>query len=424
MDSIKQAIEWMENGNVEQALDVLTSTIHSASDEDIFLISEIYEEWGFIEEAVSVLDDLLKKYPGEGQLLTKLAELNIELDNDERALNLLHHVTKTDEFYLSALLLMADLYEVQGLFEVSEQKLLAARKIAKDDDVYIIDFALAELMYSTGQSARAITFYEKVLTFANEINNISVKERLAESYALLGNYEQALQMYEVVNSEQPDLLFKYGFTAFHANKNELAIALWERLVEIDPDYNPVYYELASVYQKEGLHKEAYRIAKEGLLHDEFDKRLYFMAGKMALQLDEKDTAIHLLEKAVGLDDDYKEAILLLIDAYKMEDRHEKIIDFISTMKSSGVNDPFYNWELARAYYEMESFDLAKSSYEEAANHLQHNSEFLSEYGYFLVEEGLISESLTVFNNYLTLETEDEETQRFVERLRFSKNDEI
>src|SRR5699024_11277913 len=174
-------------------------------------IMETYYEWGFFEEGITLLEQLLEKYPGEGELMIPLTEMYIELQKDEEAVQLLNEIKKEDPYYLEALLLLADLYQAQGLFEVTEQKLLEAKKLAPDE--IVIDFALGEFLFSIGQASRAIPFYEKVIGQTEELNGIEIGERLAESHATLGHYDEALAYFIALESENPDILFKYGFTA-------------------------------------------------------------------------------------------------------------------------------------------------------------------------------------------------------------------
>src|SRR5699024_7551273 len=118
------------------------------------------------------------KYPNEGELMIPLAEMYIELQKDEAAIQLLNDIKQDDSFYLESLLLLADVYQAQGLFEVSEQKLLAAKELAPDE--LVIDFALGEFLFSIGQTNRAIPFYEKIHQQTLELNNVEIGERLAE----------------------------------------------------------------------------------------------------------------------------------------------------------------------------------------------------------------------------------------------------
>src|SRR5699024_4205856 len=125
-----------------------------------------------------------------------------------------------------------------GLFEVSEQKLLEAKRYFPEEPV--IDFALAELLFSIGQENRAIPFYEKIYKETREINQVSILERLAESHASIGHYETALTYYEQLDSDNPDILFKYGFNAFQQDKNDVAIRVCKQHITNDYLYQAVY----------------------------------------------------------------------------------------------------------------------------------------------------------------------------------------
>lgn len=420
MDTLHQAAQLLENGQVEEALELLKEANQHASDDEKYTIANLYAEWGFLDEAIAVLETLLKKYPTEGQLITELAGLYIELEQDEPAIHLLNDLPKDDPFYVQSLLLLADLFQAQGLFEVSEQKLLEAKQISPDE--VVIDFALGELLFSIGQANRAINFYEKVLQQTDELNHILIKERLAESHAMFGHYELALQYYEELDSNDPDTLFKYGFIASQQKRNDKAIQAWKKLIELDPYYHTVYSELAAVMKEEGQTKEAYEMIKQGLLHDEYNKEMYLMAGQLAATVGDEAAAEDHLKQAVSLDHDYKDAVLFLIKLYENKQDFNQIIDLLTTIKASGAEDPIYHFELAKALREEERYKEALSAYQDAAVHLMHDSAFLKEYGYFLTEEGLLQEAVDVFTKYVTLEPLDEEVSAYIERLNFSINE--
>src|SRR5699024_7106056 len=135
---------------------LLTEKSPHATDEEKFMIVELYYEWGFFEQAIELLETLLDKYPQEGEIITLLAEINIELEKDDTAIDLLNSIDEEDSFYAAALIQLADLYQTQCVFEVSEQKLLVANRYFPGGPV--IDFALAELLFAIGQEIRGIRF--------------------------------------------------------------------------------------------------------------------------------------------------------------------------------------------------------------------------------------------------------------------------
>jgi len=420
MDAINRSIKLVEQGKVEEATQLLDQVTESASDEEKFTIINLYYEWGFLEQAIQLLEELLQKYPKEGEIITLLAEINIELEKDDEAIELLNQLNKDDPFYAAALMQLADLYQAQGLFEVSEQKLLEAKDMYPEE--IVIDFALGELMFSIGQPNRAIPFYERTLLKTKELNGVSIQERLAESYASVGRYEEALQFYEKLSSEHPDTLFKHGFTAFERGRNDIAIRIWSKLMEIDPYYYTVYEQLSKAYKAEGRLEEAYEVVQKGLQMNEFNKDLYFTAGQLAYQLLKVSESTEYIQQAIALDHDFSKAVLFLVTIYTDENEYNKIIHLINDVKAAGATNPLYDWELAKAYNEQEAYKEALQMYKEASTELSDDSDFLKEYGYFLVEEGLISDAKETLQQYMDLEPLDEEVAAFLERLNFSNHE--
>lgn len=413
-------MQLMENQQSDAALKLIKSNLPLANDDQKFAIAEFYLQWGFYEEATSVLQELLRKYPEESELKVMLANIYTEIENDQEAMKLLNEIHEDDPFYIQALLQIADLYQSQGLFEVAEVKLLEAKSL--DPHEKIIDLALGEFFFSIGEYKRAIIYYERIYKQTKELANVSIVARLAESLVFSGEYEKALQYFQKLETDDPDTLFKYGFTAYHTDRKDLAIHAWEKVLEYDEYYHSVYYELAKAYREEGFIQKAYETCQKGIQMDEFNKELFYLAGLLAHQLNNIEESQNLITKAIELDADYKEAILFLIELYKEQDKHSDIIQLITKIKKEGSSDPLYEWELARAYNKEELFEDASTQYEEAYHDLNNNSEFLKEYGYFLTEEGKINDAILIFEKYLKYEPTDIDIQEYIERLKQSTND--
>lgn len=410
---LEEANKLMEADEVDKALKLIQDNTTMASDDELYWYAEFYMDWGFLQESEIILEKLLDKYPDESDLKLLLTDIYIEQQADEKAIELLNSIPEVDESHLQALVALADLYQAQGLYEVAEQKLLLAKEINPGEP--IIDLGLGELYYSLGDFKRAITFYEKSLKL--DVPNIPLHERLAECYANVGEYELAVTYYEKVNNMSPDTMFKYGFTAYQADRKDIAIHIWKELIEEDPYYHNAYIQLAKAYEDEELIQDAYETAIHGLKMDEFNKELYFLAGSLAHKCNMDEESERLVREAVNLDADYKEAVLFLIEFLKERDRYEEVIELIQVVKETGGDDPLYDWEIARAYNEIESYNDALKYYQEAYNSLQHDSDFLKEYGYFLTEEGRTEEALNVFSSYLQIDPQDDEIEEYVNRLK-------
>lgn len=414
LETIMKAIKLVENNQNDEAINLIENYLITANDDEKFTVADLYMQWGYLKEASVILQELLQKYPTEGELKVLLADIYIELENDEKAIDLLNDINEDDPAYSQSLLQLADLYQAQGLFEVTELKLLEAKQLNPDEE--IIDLALGEFFFSIGEFNKAIIYYERVLPKTNFLANVSIFNRLAEAYASIGEYERALNYFEQVKNKDVETLFKQGFTAYQANLPDRAIQTWEKIIQQDPDYHPVYNHLVQAYKEQGLLKKAFEMSKQGLGVDEFNKELYYNAALLAHQLGDETESIRLVREAVVLDPDYKEAILFLVELFKAQENNEETIVLLNDIKQMGATDPLYEWELALAYEAIEAYDDALKHYKEAYVGLRHDSDFLIQYAYFLTEEGLTEKAIPVFKSYLAIDPSDSETEQFLNRL--------
>ncbi|MFQ3542989.1 tetratricopeptide repeat protein [Halobacillus rhizosphaerae] len=414
MEEIQKAVRQMEDHKTEDAIHTLQQYLPEADEEERFTIAELYIQWGMLEEAKMVLHELIQRYPKEQELKVMMAEIHIDLGEDDEAIELLNEFGPEDEDYLQALIQLADLYQAQGLFEVAEQKLLEAKQAEPNEAV--IDFALGELSFSNGEYNKSIPFYENAMHHQPIIADIEVAARLAEAYAATGAFEESIEYFQKVEEENPDVLFRYGFVAFQALRNDIAIHVWENLIDKDPYFHSVYPHLAKAYEAEGMPAQALEMANQGLAKDEFNKELYHLAGTLSHHQGNKEEGYRLMREAVALDPGYKEAVLFLIENYKKDEDYEAIAELIQQLIALGEEDPNYLWELANAYEELEDFKEAYEHYKNAYPSLKDDSDFLKEYGYFLVEEGHMKEAKQIFNEYLAIDPTDTVIEDFVARL--------
>ncbi|WP_377345702.1 tetratricopeptide repeat protein [Pontibacillus salicampi] len=413
MQGIEEAIQFMNEGKSDKAIDTLRTELSRANDEEKYTIAEMFLQWGMTDDAQEILQDLKQKYPEEHELTIMLAEIYVDQEQDEYAIDLLNEITEESEEYLGALVQLADLYQSQGLFEVAEQKLLAAKDLAPNEPV--IDFGLGELAFSQGEYQKSIPYYERSIRRNSQIGETEIPLRLAEAYAMLGDYEQSLDYFQATTDTSPDVLFRYGFTAYRSNRNDIAMRVWKKLIEEDPFYQSAYPLLAEAQELDGLIEEAYETAQKGLKKDEFNKDLYLQAGKLAFRMENKLEGYQLIRQAISLDPGHRESVVFLVERLKEDGDYEAIKDVLEHIMEMNEIEPMYQWELARANNELEYFNEALNGYEEAYNAFKDDSDFLKEYGYFLVEEGKVNEAHTVFSRYLEIEPTDEDVREFMSR---------
>ncbi|WP_079509546.1 tetratricopeptide repeat protein [Mesobacillus jeotgali] len=416
MVEVQEITNLIENGQLEQAMDAYKAILKKGSDEEKFLLSEELFRFGFMEEAEALIESLLKNYPDEGELHVLLAETRIELGKEEEAMLSLEKVNKDDPAFPQALLLLADLYQMEGLYEVSENKLLEAKRILPDESV--IDFALGELYAHQGKLAEAIQYYETVLKAHEEIGGVNINQRMAEALSAGGSFEEALHFYDLALEQKLEIntLFGFAFTALQAGYNKTAIEKFEELKALDPEYHSLYLYLAKAYEREEMAEEAFEAVKEGIEQDEFNKDLYFYGGKLALKLPDEEAAEKMLREAIALDPGFMEGVLVLNKLLLKQERYDDVLELVRAADINEEEEPQVLWDEAIAYQHIEDYSQSLNKYQLAYTFFKDNKEFLTDYGYFLIEEGKMVEAAEILSMLVEKEPGNEEFREMLERL--------
>ncbi|CAG9622643.1 tetratricopeptide repeat protein [Sutcliffiella rhizosphaerae] len=406
---IDQALELIDNGEMEKGLALLKENENSLGEEDLFQTAQIYQQLGMLEDAKIIFRNLLYQFPNESDLIISLAEVHIDLDEEDEAMALLDNISQEDNGFVQALLLLADLYQAQGLFEVSEQKLLTAKKLAPNEP--IITLALGELNLSKGDYKKAIPYYEAIGNDNNELD-YPLDERLAECYSATGQFEEAMPFYDkaLQNQLKIDVLFQYGFTAFQAGYFKTCIEKLNQVKELDHEYSSIYLYLAKAYEQEGMLKESLETAKEGLAVNEFNKELQLYGARVAIKQQNSEEAEKLLREAIAVDPGYVEAAMTLTKIFLQDERYEDVIDTIQELIRFGETDPQYDWDLAVANQNLEKYSDALNHYRLAYTSFKDDSSFLYDYAHFLLEEGLREEAKPLFEKLIQLDPTNIELQ--------------
>ncbi|MGE7793454.1 tetratricopeptide repeat protein [Lysinibacillus fusiformis] len=417
-NAMTEMMQALEQGDLALIDQLLETFLVKELPEEIYALAEIFMQYGYMKEADRVLEHLQFLFPEEAQLKIDRANVLMELGDEDEALNLLLEIEEASPEYPQALLVLADYYQMQGLFEVAEIRINEALAILPDEP--LLHFAKAELLFETGRFLEAARLYEELYEQQAEFAGIHLVERLAEVYRAGAAYETALDYYlkALEDEVKPDILFGAAYSAFQSQKYEMAIKQLEELKELDPDYFSAYLLLAESYAMTGENQKAYAAIQEGLKRDEYDKTLYLFAGKMALKNSLPVDAEQYLREAIALDPEYMEAVLSLISVLGQQERNEDVIELFETLQQ---ND--FEWSTlypfaAEAYENLELYDRAYEFYRLAYNDFKEDATFLEKYVYFLLEEGKRSEAKVVLEQLMNIQPGEPEWQEKLEALEF------
>lgn len=419
MSYSQKALDDLERGQLEDFKKAYASALRHDDDDTLYSLAEELYSLGFLNQSRRIYEKLLERYPNEDDIRVNLADVLIDDDKIDDALNLLNQVRPDSEAYVRALMVAADLYQTQELFEVSEQKLLEAYQIAPEEPA--IEFALAELYMTMREFQQAIPRYLDLIKQGIPVfSNVNLVERIGVAYANAGRFEQAIGYLKQVHSGDmtPDVKFETGFTYLQLKEYKPAIDLFSDLKDTDPHYTSLYPYLGQALVAENRLDDALTTLQEGLSVDQYNEKLWSYAADIAARLKDEALAETYLKKGNELDDEDLDLVIKLSNLYVKQDRYQETVDFLTKYVNGDNVDPQIYWNLAVSLVKMDDYELAKRYYDAAVPYFMDQPDFLKPAIYFYREMGDKDMMVKLLKAYLTVVPDDGELQLMLENESF------
>ncbi|MFA9556161.1 tetratricopeptide repeat protein [Evansella sp. AB-rgal1] len=419
--SLQEAISIIEAGNHELGLEKLNEISRIGSDEEKRTISEIYYELGLIDRALILLEDLMFTYPDHGELFVFAAECYSEMGKEEEAIEMLLEIKKGDQAFVQAQLLLADIYQSQGLDEVAEQKLLLATEITPNEP--ILQFGLGEFYLNRGDYSKSIPYFKKVIhqgdLLKDESLHINPYLRLAEAYSTTGEFEEAITYYEQGLSHKEDLdgLFGYGYTALQVEDYETSVKQLTKLKELDPNYTTLYPYLAIALRSLNRLEEAFTTLREGIKKDEYNEDLYLEMAKAQFSAGNMDEGKEYLQKVIAINPSNITAIKELLLFFHQSEDYEGVLELLSFLDEYGEYDPLFERYKAKALYEEDDLENAVKAYEIAVNEFSEDDEVLEEAALAFLEVGAREKGIAIYEKLLLLHPDRYDIEERLQQLK-------
>ncbi|CUS26259.1 hypothetical protein FC70_GL001628 [Paucilactobacillus oligofermentans DSM 15707 = LMG 22743] len=408
-------LDELSSGQLDAAKKAFALALRNDDDDTLYSLAEELYGLGFLNQARRTYLKLLEKYPDEDQLKTALADIAIDEGESDEALSYLEQIDENSSAYLESLLVAADLYQTQELFEVSERKLLNAFEIAPDEPVVL--FALAEFYYMMGQYEQAIPYYFNLIkagetTFAQ----VDLAGRIGTAEAQRGHFEQAIGYLQQVKPEfkSSNIKFQTGFTQLQLKQTDAAIETLEQLREADSQYASLYQPLSQAYVQNSNYEQALQTLQEGMAVDEYNENLYQTAADVASHLDETDLVGEYLLNAHQINPDNLAIILKYSNWLLKQKQYTNNIELLKPIIDQDEIDPQMYWNLAISYRNTEKMDLAGKFFEAAQPYFMDQPDFLKEATYYYREMGIFDAMLSVLKKYVELVPDDSEMALMLE----------
>ena len=409
MNNSQQILQALEEQDLTKAEHYFVKALENDPSDLLYELATYLEGIGFYPQAKEIYLKIVEDFP---EVHLNLATIASEDGQIEEAFAYLEEIQADSDWYVSALALKADLYQMEGLTDVAREKLLEALTYSEDP---LLILGLAELDSELENYQEAIQGYAQLDNRSiYEQTGISTYQRIGFAYAQLGKFETATEFLEkALELEYDDLTaFELASLYFDREEYQKAVLYFKQLDTISSDFEGYEYGYSQALHKEHQVQEALRIAKQGLEKNPFETRLLLAASQFSYELHDTSGAENYLLTAKEDAEDTEEILLRLATIYLEQERYEDILD----LQSDEPENLLTKWMIARSYQEIDDLDTAYEHYQELAGDLKDNPEFLEHYIYLLRELGYFEEAKVNAQTYLKLVPDDVQMQELIERL--------
>ena len=409
MNNSQQMLLALEEQDLTKAEHYFVKALENDPSDLLYELATYLEGIGFYPQAKEIYLKIVEDFP---EVHLNLAAIASEDGQIEEAFAYLEEIQADSDWYISALALKADLYQMEGLTDVAREKLLEALTYSEDP---LLILGLAELDSELENYQEAIQGYAQLDNRSiYEQTGISTYQRIGFAYAQLGKFETATEFLEkALELEYDDLTaFELASLYFDQEEYQKAVLYFKQIDTISPEFEGYEYGYSQALHKEHQAQEALLIAKQGLEKNPFETRLLLAASQFSYELHDASGAENYLLTAKEDAEDTEEILLRLATIYLEQERYEDILD----LQSEEPENLLTKWMIARSYQEMDDLDTAYELYQELAGDLKDNPEFLEHYIYLLRELGYFEEAKVNAQAYLKLVPDDVQMQELFETL--------
>ncbi|WP_105956074.1 tetratricopeptide repeat protein [Apilactobacillus quenuiae] len=418
MSYSEKALEFLESGKIDDFNKQYNLAYHHDSDDMLYSLAEELYSYGFSEQAKKIYQKLLKKFPDEDSLRVDISDILISEGKTDEALSQLSIISADSDAYLQSLVTQADLYQTQGLLDVSREKLLKAKELAPHENV--ITFALAELLFTMGEYNKAIPLYLGLIKEGvTNISSVNLVERVGISYANDSKFEHAIGYLKQIKTIDmtSDVKFETAFTYLQLKDYDKSIDLFQELRESDPQYATLYPYLGQALEKQNKEEDALLVYQEGLSVDQYNEKLYLLSARTATKVDNKELAENYLVQGNKINPDDIEIVLELSNLFVSEEKYEDNINLLSSYLDDHEMDPQFYWNLAKSYAAIDDINEAHKYYLAAKPYFMDNTTFLKSASLFFRESGDINNAISLLEIYVQAVPSDDEAALMLEDYR-------
>jgi len=411
--------------------------------EALRLMAEVYRESGdrkaadeMFRETISVLQDFVRRRPEQASAHFRLAQMHMRVGEIEQARASLETVIEIAPNSPSATLLLAELnirtgrasLAVEPLQDLAErqptpitfkllgQAFLTEKNFEKAADAFREYVALAptdaEAYHELGTSLVALNRSAEAIKQFRE--SLSLDPNYVEPLAMLATLDAQQQRFAraiaTVRSQMDQIdptgrhHFLLGQLYRASNQLDQAEDAFTKAVELQPDLNAAYAQLAAIYSSSNRQAEAIAALERGLEHDPENVPVMMLKGMVQHQTADIGAAQSTYEDLLGVNPRFAPAANNLAYIYQnQEGMLEKAFELAEIARAEAPDNPDIADTLGWILYKRGTYERALGLVKEAATARPENAEIHFHVGFVHYRLGQFQDTAEAFSTALELD---------------------
>jgi tetratricopeptide (TPR) repeat protein len=359
-----------------------------------------YERENQLDQALEAVDHALVHYGFSADFYTKKAQLLIDLQRDQEALDALEEA----ELYAPAepeiALLRIELLAYQGRHDQALDLIAALKTQASSADMvevllteslvyecqsefeamfYVLSSALslepshAETLDRFWLSMEATRKYEEGLPLLDKVLDENAYRHMAwfytgHAHAYLGDYRKAIEAYEYAFLSAPD--FEEGYRecanlCFELQQYSRALSIYEEMLERFEADSDLFFQMGQCYQAQDQNQMARTLFQEALRMDPMDDEELFQLGNSFALEGKWKQAVRFYKKAITIENKQEEYYAALAQACRMQEQWDEAETYIRLAITQAMSEARYWVAFALILLEQNKAEQALELLEEA-----------------------------------------------------------
>ncbi|MBK7345332.1 MAG: tetratricopeptide repeat protein [Saprospiraceae bacterium] len=373
-------------------------------DEQLFLdLIEQYLTSGKTELAFATSREALLQHPFSVDLMCSQAAVLLEMEQPDKALEVLRHAAGISPGELDIQLLQVETLIELGRSNEAEIILSPFLQEGSHEDLADAWYFKAMIEEQRDQWLAMHHSLECAVRFNPRFQE--ALERLWLSTEMLGNYAESATYYEEILEQDPyawQVWYNLGHAHSCLENYEAAAEAFDYACVINEEFEHAWRDLGEMYLQLGKFEKATDAFKTSLEKSEsHDPDLLVKLGEAYEKNGDRDLAVNTFKEVLILDDKHDEALFRLGCIRVLESQFDEAVFHLETaIQLNGDREEYYV-ALAEAYFQKGMLEQAEFCLNRALELAPEQSSYWLQYASFLLQHGSLTEALDILETALS-----------------------